>query len=268
VTLTARSADAIAQMTLHLVSAFTVFLEDFWPPGRLDDALPPVTLMDIHMSLYSRLRRRFINRSRGSQSRAIALASSLVKRASVALVGILGVAALIFVSPQANAPRPADQPGSGIVVRTEVTVLWIPRVLLDFAQGEAGRPTLRPPEVLRSELTRRGMNDAWYALTYRGYNASGKFGEVTQIRRLSDAAAHLNELQAVMATAAGNSTRSNALDFLHTRVEIIPDALQAVDPRDAITGLISNALVTDTKSPTPALDPGLPHQSAIRKKIE
>jgi hypothetical protein len=267
VTLTASTADAIAQMTLHLVSAFTVFPEDFWPLGRLDDALPPVTPMEMHMLLYSRLR-RFINRSRGSQSRAIALASSLLQRAGIALVGILGVAALIFVSPQANAPRPADQPGSGIVVRTEVTVLWIPLSLLDLAQDEAGRPTLRPPEVLRSELTRRGMNDAWYALTYRGYNASGTFGEVTQIRCLSDAAAHLNELQAVMATAAGNSTRSNALDFLHTRVEIIPDALQAVDPREAITGLISNAIFTDTNSPTEARDPGLTRRSAIRKKIE
>jgi hypothetical protein len=217
------------------------------------------------MSLFSRLRNRFTNRSRGHQSRTHALVLSVLQRASIALVGTLGVAALIFVSLQTNALRPADGPGSGIlartevpgsgiVARTEVTVLWIPRALLDLAQGEAGRPTLRPPEVLQSELTRRGMNDAWYALTYRGYNASGEFGEVPQIRRLSDAAALLDELQAVMATAAGTPTRTNALDFSHAKVEIIPDALQAVDPREAITGLISNAPVADTNSPTQGLD--------------
>jgi hypothetical protein len=135
-----------------------------------------------------------------------------------------------------------------------VTVLWIPQVLLDLAQRETGTSTLESPAALQSELSRRGLNDAWYALTYRGYNSSGEFGEVTQIRRLSDAAARLDELQAVLPTAAGNPARSSALDFSNARVEIIPDALQAVDPREAITSLISNPPVPDASSSAQRLD--------------
>ena len=68
-------------------------------------------------------------------------------------------------------------------------------------------PVFLSPEALHTELKRRGLNDAWYALTFRGHQANGEFVEITQIRRLSEAADHLDELQAVMATAAGRPPR-------------------------------------------------------------
>jgi hypothetical protein len=68
---------------------------------------------------------------------------------------------------------------------------------------------------------------------------TGGIGQITQSRRLSEAADHLDELRAVMATAAGRPPRDEGADFSHARVEVIPDALQVLDPREAITRLIA-----------------------------
>jgi hypothetical protein len=48
---------------------------------------------------------------------------------------------------------------------------------------------------------------------------NGRFAEITQIRRLSEVADHLDELRAVMATAAGRPPQYDGLDFSHARVE-------------------------------------------------
>ena len=93
-----------------------------------------------------------------------------------------------------------------------------------------------------------------YALTYRVHQVNGEFQEITQIRHLSKAADHLDELQAVMATAAGREPRYEGRVFSHARVEIIPDTLQAVDPRDAITRLMAEPSVGGRSSPTGGLD--------------
>jgi hypothetical protein len=165
------------------------------------------------------------------------LIAILFQKAGTAVVGIACIVGLFFVSFPAGAPVPEDPPGSGIIVRTEVTALWIPCALRDVAQGEADAPIFRSSEALQTELKRRGLNDAWYALTYRGHQVNGEFREITQIRRLSEAADHLHELQDVMAAAAGRPPRHAARDFSNARVEVIPDARQAIDPREAITRL-------------------------------
>ena len=42
--------------------------------------------------------------------------------------------------------------------------------------------------------------------------------------------------------------------FSHARVEVIPDTLQAVDPREAITRLMAEPVVGDESSPAGGLD--------------
>ena len=116
-----------------------------------------------------------LNRARNVRPKAIALVAILFQRAGTTVVGIAGIVVLVSVSFQAGAPGPEDPPSSGIVVRTEVTALWIPRALRDVAQGEAGAPVFRSPEALQIELKRRGLNDAWYALTYRSHQVNGEF---------------------------------------------------------------------------------------------
>ena len=73
----------------------------------------------------------------------------LFQQAGIIVIGIVG---LVYVGFPAGAPGPEDPPGSGIVVRTEVTALWIPRALRDMAHGEAGAPIFRSPEALQTEL--------------------------------------------------------------------------------------------------------------------
>jgi hypothetical protein len=109
-------------------------------------------------------------------------------------------------------------------------------------------------EELQTDLGRNGWRAAWYALTYRGHQVNGGSGEITQIRRLSEAADHLDELQAVMATAAGRPPRSGGRDFSHARVEVIPDTLRALDPREAITRLMAEPVAGDESWPTGGLD--------------
>jgi hypothetical protein len=206
------------------------------------------------MLLYSWLCDCFTNKARDSQPKAIALLSILVQQAGTAVVVIAGIVGLVCVGFRAGAPGPEDPPGSGIVVRTEVTALWIPRALRDMADCEAGAPIFRSPEALQTELRHRGLKDAWYALTYRGHKVNGEFGELTQIRHLGDAADHLDEFQAVMATAAGSPPRYEGRDFSHARVEVIPDTLQGVDPREAVIRLMAEPVVGEKSESAEGLD--------------
>jgi hypothetical protein len=206
------------------------------------------------MSVFTRLRERFTRRAPDGRPKAIALIAILFRNVGTAVVGIAGIVVLVSVSFQAGAPGPENPTGSGIIVRTEVTALWIPRALHDVAQSEAGAPVLLSPAELHTEMKRRGLNDAWYALTYRGHQVNGEFEEITQIRRLSEAADHLDEFQDMMATVAGRPPRYEGGDYSHARVEFIPDTLQAVDPRDAVTRLMAEPVMGGRSSPTGGLN--------------
>jgi hypothetical protein len=178
-----------------------------------------------------------LNRSRGARS-IVSAAVKTVFRTVGAVLPIAAVFGLIWVSLQAVAPTPHGKPGSGIVLRTDVTAIWVPKALRDQAQSEAGRPIIRSPDELRNYLERHGLIDAWYALVSRGYQVNGDSAEITQVRRVSEAPAHIEELQDVMATAAGNPPRSEIRDFSRATVGIIPDALLTADPRKAVTELM------------------------------
>jgi hypothetical protein len=139
-------------------------------------------------------------------------------------------------------------PDSGLIVKSEVIVIWMPRALHDLARRQAGPLVNRFSEELHAYLGQNGWRAGWYALRYRCHQVNGESTEITQIRRLSEAADHLDELEDVMAAAAGRPPRYEA--FSHARVEIIPDTLQAVDPREAITRLMADPIVGDGSSPT------------------
>jgi hypothetical protein len=123
-----------------------------------------------------------------------------------------------------------------------------------LARQQAGPPVDRSPEELQTYVRRSGRRVGWYALTYRGHQVNGGIGEITQIRRLSEAADHLDELRALMATAAGRPPRDEGPDFSHARVEVIPDALLVVSPREAITRLMAEPVVGAKSSSTGGLD--------------
>jgi hypothetical protein len=194
-------------------------------------------------------------RERGTRATVLTAVVNLFWMVGSVSAMIAPVLALMWAGPSTAAPAPEGPPGSGIISRSEVIAIRMPRALRDLARDQAGSPVDHSPEELQVDLGRDGCRAAWYALTYRVHQVNGESGEITQIRRLSEAADHLDELHAVMATAAGRPPRSEGRDFSQARVEVIPDTLQAVDPREAITRLMAEPVVGDESSPTGSLDP-------------
>jgi hypothetical protein len=165
-------------------------------------------------------------RQRGTRSIVLTSATNLLWRLGAASAIIAPMLGLIWVGmmrrdPPAQALVPEDSPGSGIVVKTDVTAIWISQALRALARRQAGTPVDCSPEEVQRYLARNGWKSAWYALTYRGHQVNGGFGEITQIRSLSEAADHLDELQAVMARAAGRPPRLADPEFSRARVQII-----------------------------------------------
>jgi hypothetical protein len=181
-------------------------------------------------------------------------AVNLLWTVGTATAMIAPVLGLMWAGPPTAALAPEGPPGSGLVSRNEVTAIWVPRALRDLERHHAGLPVGRSPEALQSDLRRDGWKATWCALTYRGHRVNGGYAEITQIRRLSEAPDHLHEFQAVMATATGRPPRDERLDYSHARVEVIPDALQAVEPREAIIRLLAGPVVGEKRSPTGGLD--------------
>jgi hypothetical protein len=161
--------------------------------------------------------------------------------ASAVIAPVLGLTwvSLTWRGSPADAPAPEGPPDSGIVVETEVTAIWIPQVLCDLTRHQAGPLVNCSSEKVQTHLAQKGWRVAWYALTIRAHQVNGGFEEITLIRRLSEAADHLDEFESVMATAAGRPARFGNADFPLPRVLIIPDSLQNADPREAITQLLA-----------------------------
>jgi hypothetical protein len=159
---------------------------------------------------------------------------SLCQTAGLAAVVAAALAGLIWVGPHAGAPPAEEPPGSGIVVRTEVTALWVPLALYDLAQQRADSLCDSSEQDL---LKICGPRAAWYALTRRGHQVNGRWTEITQIRRASETAGHRDEFRDVIATVAGKPPRYETLDFSHAAIFVIPESLLAVEPLQAIARL-------------------------------
>jgi hypothetical protein len=194
-------------------------------------------------------------RHRGTRSNLLAAVANLLCAVGAAAAILAQAFGLMWSDPHAGTPDPEEAPGSGVVIRAEVTAIWLPRALRDLTRHEAGSPAVRSVEELQASMGRDCWRAGWYALTCRLYQADGRSSEITQLRRLSEAAEHLEELRAMLATAAGRPPRYEGVDFSHARVVVIPDELQAVDPREAITRLMSSPVVRDIPSPTGGLYP-------------
>jgi hypothetical protein len=180
-----------------------------------------------------------LDRWRDARSLVIAAAKTVFQTVGAVVLLVAGVFGVICVSFQAAAPPPEGQLGSGHVLRTDVTAIWLPQPLHDLARSESGPHVVRSSEELRTYLERHGMNAAWYALTSRGYRVDGDSAMITQVRRISEAPEHIEEFQEVMSTAAGNPPRSESRDFSHATVSIIPDELLTADPRTGVAELMA-----------------------------
>jgi hypothetical protein len=192
--------------------------------------------------------RRNPPRTRAIRSTVLTAALNFFWTFGAVSVVIVGVICLNWTAPPAKEPARAEPPGSGIILRTEVTTIWVPGALRDRARHPSGLATDHVAVELETYLVENGWGSAWYALTYRGHRADGGFAEITLVRRLSGAADHRDEFQAVMATVAGRPSLCELGDFSHAAVEVIPDALKGVDPHEAMSALLAGGRARDQGS--------------------
>lgn len=188
-----------------------------------------------------------ISRTRGAMPAVLARFATLIEMAGV-VAAASTVLRWISTDPHPGAAGPEHPPGSEIVVLTEITAIWVPQDLLDLARREGRSAGVLSPEELREELTRLGLNTAWYALTYRGHQINGGSAEMTQVRYGTEAVANIEEFRGVTAAAAGNPRRYENRDFLNAVVRVIPEALQSADALKSAAELTSRK-VEDGQSP-------------------
>ena len=81
-----------------------------------------------------------VSQSRGSRSVLLSAAATLLWTWGSAAVVIASLVCLAGVEHHPGEPNPEDRPGSGTIIRTEVTAIWVPQALCDL---RATRPTRR-----------------------------------------------------------------------------------------------------------------------------
>src|SRR5262249_21636309 len=143
---------------------------------------------------------------------------------AAAVVGTAALALLVFhvTRPEYGVPA-ADGVGAGITVRQEAAAIFVPAEFSGIAATLESTHTHLSPEAQRSDLQSRGLDNTWYAITYRFFQANGRVATVTTHRRVSDAALNVQELHAVLATVAGRPPHDCAnTDFSSAKVWIIP----------------------------------------------
>ncbi len=182
----------------------------------------------------------------------------LATSASVLWKGVLVVAivalAVAGIRLDLHAPSLASREpsGSGLVVRSEVAVIWLPQILRELARGQAGRKLNTSHAELKAQLERGGWRDAWYAVSYRSWLQSGEISRVTHLRRMSESINHAEELGLALAAAAGSPPLVDRVDYSHASIELIPDAMRTVDPREALAHLMVIPAGDDESPPVAA----------------
>jgi hypothetical protein len=160
----------------------------------------------------------------------------------VCAAGVMGLACLsVHMGRQDPELESANQPGSGIIVRSEPIHLWLPRTLIELARRLPRSRAVRTHDELRRFLELEGREDLWYALTARGYQVNGAFVDITVIRRPHDDAPHFPELLAILATAAGDPSSHPDADFSRASVHILAEESLKCEPREVMTGLLGHS---------------------------
>jgi hypothetical protein len=130
-----------------------------------------------------------------------------------------------------------NEPGDGIIVRSEVIRLYLPRKMIELANRPTQQTPLRTHDDLRRRLEIEHHRDLWYALTARGLQVNGEFVDLTFIRRPFDEPDRFPEFREILAAVTGNPP-DLWMNLSSARVQLIPDELSGRDPREVISELL------------------------------
>jgi hypothetical protein len=142
---------------------------------------------------------------------------------------------------QDRAPEPANHPGSGIIVRSEVLRLWLPQTLIELAKRQTLPSRIRTHEELQRTLECLCQRDVWYALTARAHKVNGERVDLTTIRWPYRDSRYFPELLDVLALAAGEPPSDPTPGFSDVSISVLPDDSLKRAPRE----VMRDALGTD-----------------------
>jgi hypothetical protein len=146
--------------------------------------------------------------------------------------------------------EPVDATSAGIIVRSELLRLWLPRTLAELAKRQAQSPFVRTRDDLQQFLDLQHQQDLWYALTIRAYEVNGIFSDVTYIRKAGDSL-YFRELLDILATAAGNPPYSPTSDLSRASVHVIADQFMKGEPREVMAELLAYPAPTADRERSP-----------------
>jgi hypothetical protein len=155
----------------------------------------------------------------------------------VIVVGTGAIAITAFSSYMARQEQRAASdydPDDGIVIRTEVIRLYLPRTLIELAQRQKLQPSLHSHEDLRRKLEFEHHRDLWFALTERAHTLKGGIVDIKHFRTPYKDRGHFPEFLEILAAAVGNPSA----DLSSAKVRLIPDELSERDPREVISELL------------------------------
>jgi hypothetical protein len=162
---------------------------------------------------------------------------------NLVIVVVLVATAIGLTQFDAVAPRPSaerefsDPPCSGVIVRSEVTNLWLPEILVEPAGDDFPALIARTHQELKKVLERRGQENLWYAITVRGHQANHGAADISFIRYPYREPENLQELMDVQATVAGSPPRHQSADYSAAKVHIMPAGMSQREWLEAMQAL-------------------------------
>jgi hypothetical protein len=167
---------------------------------------------------------------------------------SLVFMGIVIAAGLMFfnhlasyVTRQAQKLEPADRPGSGVIVHTDVISLVLPQTLIDLAKRSSPLRAARTHQELQCFLERENQKNLWYAVSMRGRQVNGAFVDIAFIRIPYNDPNHFPELLDILAAVAGDPPRSPTAYFSNAPVHILASDSLKGEPREIITKFLHDA---------------------------
>jgi hypothetical protein len=157
--------------------------------------------------------------------------------------GLLGLT--LFARQIARQDRVSVAPnitGGGIIVRSEVLRLWLPRALIDMAKRQSLPLRIRTHHELRQSLEGQHQRGVWYALTSRVHKFNGEFDDITTIRWPYRDSRYFSELLDVLAVAGGNPASEPNSGFSNVSISVLPEELLMREPRDAMHEALETGL--------------------------
>ena len=165
---------------------------------------------------------------------------------SALIAALLIVAAIGLASLASRAPGPtsgaesARPPGSGIVVRTELVDVWVPKALDKLLQDHSNNSMPVPDEIVRLAQKQNRDIDLWYAVTAHHHQVDGGETEITTIHYPLHSAREYSSLRKLFDSISAESASRPNSSMPAPRLHVIPDELLKLPPRDAIAELLKN----------------------------